>query len=135
MAFCGFNAKMLYGVNLFHEGLVEHGVIGRSAMKNKSVDQILADELSELNEFLREMPDITDTAFRDIIQGATLHARGLYSLLTPEQIQTGKYAFALKKASDVMYGMDNEYYSRLESEPERMKKLVQWINNYVSNHK
>lgn len=135
MPLCGFNTKMLYGASLFQEGLVEHGIIDRSAAKNKSIDAIFKNELEEMDEFLREIPNIESDAFRDIIQGITIHARGVYTLLNPKFIQSGEYRFMLKKVSDVLYGMDNEYYSKLETQPERMKKLVGWINNQVSNQR
>jgi hypothetical protein len=132
MPLCGFNTKM-YGTSLFQDGLVEHGIIDRSAAKNKSIDEIFANEISEMDEFLREIPNIQSDVFREIIQGVTMHARGIYMLLNPDQIQSGSYRFSLKKVSDVLYGMDNEYYSKLETDPERMKKLVGWINDYISS--
>jgi hypothetical protein len=135
MPICGFNAKMLCGTNLFQEGLVEHGIVDKSATKSKSLEQIFVNELSEMEEFLREIPNIKDDAIRDIVQGVTLQARGIYTLLTPEQIRSGSYKFSLKKVVDTLYGMDNEYYSKFEKQPERMKKLVSWINDYVSKKK
>jgi hypothetical protein len=135
MPICGFNTDMLYGTALFNEGLVEHGIIDRSVAKGKSLEQIFANELSEMEEFLKEIPNIESNAFKDIIQGVTLHARGIYSLLTPKQIRSGSYRFTLKQVSDTLYGMDNEYYSKLETQPERMKKLVGWINNYLKENK
>ena len=133
MPICGYNAKMLFGTSQFEEGLVEHGMIDRSILKDKSLEEISANELSEMDEFLREMPNITDEAFRNIIMGAGMHAKGVYLLVTPDHVRRGNYRNILKKSSDVLYGMDNEYYSHLETQPNRMKKLVEWINNYVAS--
>jgi hypothetical protein len=128
MPFCGTNVKMIYGASLFNEGLVEHGMIDRSVSKGLSLDQVFDKELSEMDEFLREIPNIENEAFRQLIQGTALHARAIYVLLNPEQVRNGTYRTALKNADDVLYGMDNHFYAQLEHQPDRMKKLVGWIN-------
>ena len=71
MPMCGFNEQMLEGMQEFHTGLIEHGIIARSKMKNKTHEEIIKRELSDMDRFQKEMHHIKDPLIQELIMKLT----------------------------------------------------------------
>lgn len=126
MPLCGFNEKMLEGLRMFNEGLFEHGLIERSKVKGIFVEDTLARELAEMDGFLRETGQINNQAVREVIEGLTLYARGVYGLMRGKNVS--QYPAVVQQLHTLFVEMDEVYYSQLEGKPHAMADLVYWIN-------
>ena len=126
MPLCGFNEKMLEGLKMFGEGLVEHGLIGRSKSKGQLPLETLERELEDIDKFLQEIPEIDDPNVREVVEGLTRYARGVYGLMRGQDVS--QYKGVIQRLNALFSGMDEEYYSRLEGKPDAMRELVSWIN-------
>jgi len=126
MPLCGFNEKMLEGLKMFGEGLVEHGLIERSRVKSQSSVETLDGELSDIGRFLQEIPNIRNPHIRNLVEGLTLYARGLYGLMKGQEVS--KYPAVMRKLNALFFEMDEKYYSHLEGRPHAMGELVSLIN-------
>lgn len=127
MPLCGFNQKMLDGLSAFNEGLVEHGLIERSKLKQRNAEDTLKTELSDMNKFLTETANLNDPKLRKIVEGLTIYAQGVYELI--QETDVDKYKILARKLSNYFSKMDSKYYSELEGKPYRMKELVNYLNN------
>ena len=67
--FCGFNEKMLKGLNEFNEGLVEHGLMFNSKKNNESIEQAIRREISDMTRLLTETHRIDDSSKRLMTEG------------------------------------------------------------------
>ena len=126
MPFCGFNQKMLEGVKDFHEGLIEHGIIDRSKLKNKTTTEIIDNEIKDMDAFLNEIHNIQDKDVREIIENLTKYARTFYLLVKKLGIEESSKI--IKSLNEIYFEMDRKYYSELEGEKDAMKKLVEHLN-------
>ena len=127
MPLCGFNQEMLEGLDLFHKGLVEHGIIRRSEKKNQSVEQTTNNELSDMNRFLKETHNIKNPEMRELIESLTKYACAFYKLVQKEGI--AKYSQIIQFLNRFYLEMDGKYYSELEGKSEDMKQLVEHLNS------
>ena len=64
MPVCGFNNKMLEGLTMFEEGLVEHGLVHRGKLNGESLEQGIKRELSDMSRLQPELYRIDDTPKR-----------------------------------------------------------------------
>ncbi len=126
MPICGFNKKMLEGLRQFNEGLIEHGLIRRSKLKEQSLETTLSNELKDMERFLIEIPNINNSHLRNVIQGLTLYAKGVYGLADVKDIDN--YKTFCQSLSRLFYGMDNKFYKELEGQSDDMKKLIGFLN-------
>ena len=126
MPLCGFNQKMLQGLQAFHEGLVEHGLIERSQKKGTSIESTLQKELNDMDRFLRETPTIENPELRKVIESLTIYARSLYQLI--EKGGFAQHPTTLTSLLAIYEGMDRTYYTELEGKPDDMKNLVTYFN-------
>lgn len=124
---CGFNQQMLEGLNMFHIGLVEHGLIQRAKNKNKQVFEILNQEIREMDEFLNEIPGIKNKEKREVIENLTRYAKAFYILV--QKVGYKKAEKIILDLNKTYKSMDEEYYTNLENKPNRMKKLVEFLNS------
>ena len=80
MPLCGFNGKMLDGLRDFQEGLVEHGLYGRSRETGQTVEQRLQEELEDMKRFSKEVGNLKDPEMRDLVSGLSAFAGAFYRL-------------------------------------------------------
>ena len=112
MPMCGFNNKMIDGLEGFHNGLIEHGIIDRSKKKNKTTDQIIINEIEDMDRFLKEMDNIKNPEIRELIENLTKYARSFYNLVKKIGIKdSSKIISSLNK---IYFEMDRKYYNELE---------------------
>ena len=81
MPICGFNQKMINGLDGFQTGLVEHGIIKRSKLKGKTHEEIFKRELDDMIRFQKEMHRIEDSELRALTKALTDYARAFYKLV------------------------------------------------------
>ena len=129
---CGFNQKMLNGLKEFNEGLFEHGIIERAKRKNSSVESIVNAEVSDMEKFLAETQNLSNPEFRQVIEGLTLYAQGVYGLAGKEKLS--EYKKIVNELNALFFKMGHKYYSELEGKPDSMKKLVDYLNSQNSKH-
>jgi hypothetical protein len=126
MPLCGFNQKMLEGLIVFHEGLVEHGLVERSRKRNQSVEATLQRELSDMDRLLDETSNLADPEVRELTDALTKYAKVFYKLVGREGI--GNYQQTVRKINEFYFKMDDKFYKDLEGKPEDMKQLVEYLN-------
>ena len=126
MPFCGFNENMLDGLKGFHKGLVEHGIIDRSKLKNKTAKDIIENEIRDMDRFLREARNIKDPEVRGAIENLTKYARSFYLLI--DKIGLDKSHEIISSLNKIYFEMDRKYYRELEGKKNDMKKLVEHLN-------
>lgn len=117
---------MLEGLNSFHKGLVEHGIIYRSKKKSQPVEQTASNELLDMNRFLEETHNISDPEVRELTEALTKYAYAFYKLVQKRGIS--KYSEVVQFLNAFYFEMDNKYYSEFEGQPEDMKKLALHLN-------
>jgi len=130
MPFCGFNKKMLEGLTMFNEGLVEHGLIYRSEKNSETLDQAIKRELSDMTRMLLDLGQIDDSAKRTITEGIVKYAMGFYLLMREKGIEhiPTQYKNSIKQIGEYFYAMDSKYYGELEGRTDDMKQLVQYLD-------
>ena len=126
MPLCGFNQEMLEGLDSFHKGLVEHGIILRSKEKNQFVERTLDKELSDMDRFLKETHNISNQEMRELTEALTKYANAFYNLIKKKGIS--QYPEIVQFLKKFYFEMDNKYYSELEGQKEDMKKLAIYLN-------
>ena len=128
MPLCGFNQEMLEGINLFHKGLVEHGIINRSEKLGQSTDRIIEKELVDMNRFLQETHKIEDVEIRETVEALTRYASAFYKLVKKNNVEN--YFKLISYINNLYFNMDNKYYSELEGKTDDMKQLAIYLNNF-----
>lgn len=130
MPLCGFNKKMLDGLQMFNEGLVEHGLMYRAEKNGETLDQAIKRELADMLRMLLELQEIDDSAKRTITEGIVKYAMGFYLIMRihgPERIPQDYHAL-IKKILAYFQSMDEKYYGELEGRPDDMQQLVAYLN-------
>ena len=126
MPLCGFNQKMLEGLVAFQEGLVEHGLYGRTRETDQTYEQRLEEELSDMDRFSNEIHRINDPEMRDIVIGLSTFARAFYKLVRRKGLDDYKHTTQI--VNDYFVEMDRKFYGELQGKPEDMKRLVEHLN-------
>jgi hypothetical protein len=126
MPICGFNQKMLNGLRDLHEGLVEHGIIERSTIREQSVNETLQRELSDMSRFLGETNSLANPQIRELTEALTKYAKAFYTLIGKQGI--GNYRETIGKINGFFVEMDRKYYDELEGKTDDMKQLVEHLN-------
>jgi hypothetical protein len=126
MPFCGFNQKMIDGLEGFHKGLVEHGILDRSKKKEQTTEQTINKELSDMKEFLAETHNIQDENIRELTEALARYACAYYRYVQKKGVEN--YKKVIQFLGSYYYAMDEKYYSELEGKPEAMKKLAVYLN-------
>ena len=133
MPWCGFNEKMLKGLTVLSEGLVEHGLIDRSKKKNQSIEKILENELNDIDRFIKEIPRIEDFEMREISDSLVKYAKAFYKLIRREGVEN--YKEISKFVTDFHYKMDEKFYNELEGKPDDMRQLALYLNKISKEKK
>ena len=126
MPLCGFSEKMLKGLTAFHEGLVEHGLVGRAKTRGQSADETLKRELDDMTRFLRETNNLADPNIRKLTEALTNYAKAFYKVISKQGIDN--YRQTVRALNDFYVEMDRKFYEDLEGKPEEMKQLVKHLN-------
>lgn len=127
MPLCGFNQKMLDGLQAFNEGLVEHGLMERSERKKQTIDDTLGAELADMQRFLRETSALSDPRIRKVVEGLTIYAQGVYEVMQGKNVSE-EYQRIVTRLNSLFETMDSKYYVELEGKADDMKKLVEYLN-------
>lgn len=126
MPFCGFNDKMLNGLEEFTQGLVEHGLIDRSENSSHSIEEILNKELADMFRMLEEVSKINETEKKILTEGLLKYSLAVYLIIRKSQVSN--YDIIANSISEYFKSMDDIYYSKLEGHPNDMRDLVELLN-------
>lgn len=126
MPICGFNKKMLNGLEMFLEGLVEYGVKERAAKNNETIDQAIKREISDITRMLAEIQRLKDSGKRILTEGLVKFAMGFYLIIRKNKIED--YKIIIKKINNYFRFMDERYYSELEGKLDDMEVLLKLLN-------
>lgn len=124
--FCGFNEKMLKGLNEFNEGLVEHGLLFNSKKNNESIEQVIRREISDMTRLLAETHRIDDSSKRLMTEGLVQYVVYFFMLIRKKNIK--EYKDVVKNIGEYFKEMDYKYYSDFDGKPEDMKEIVGFID-------
>ena len=126
MALCGFNQNMLDGMKGFHKGLVEHGIVDRAKLKNKTTKEIIENELKDMDAFLKETHNLKNREIRELIENLARYSKTFYELV--DKLGLENYLKIIKSLNKIYFEMDRKYYDELEGKEDAMKKLVNHLN-------
>lgn len=124
--FCGFNEKMLKGLNEFNEGLVEHGLLLNSKKNNESIEQAIRREISDMTRLLTETHRIDDSSKRLMTEGLVQYVMYFFMLMRKKNIE--EYKDVVGKIGEYFKKMDDKYYSDFNGKPEDMRAIVEFLN-------
>lgn len=133
MPFCGFNQKMIDGLQGLQAGLVEHGIIDRSKKKNQTHELTLKKELNDMVRFQREIHRIKDPEIQELTKALTEYACAFYKLVNKKGINN--YKKTIQALNKFFWEMDNKYYTELEGKPDDMKQLAEHLNKISKEEK
>ncbi|HWC57698.1 MAG TPA: hypothetical protein VG621_01960 [Candidatus Paceibacterota bacterium] len=126
MPICGFNKKMRKGLEMFNEGLVEHGLIDRTQKNNESIDQGIKRELSDMTRLFLEINRIENAPKRILTEGLIRYAMGFYLLMRTKNVE--QYKQVVASINQYFFDMDDIYYSKLEGKLDDMRELAEFLN-------
>ncbi len=126
MPFCGFNQEMLEGIDKFHTGLVEHGILERSKKKKQTTEQTINIELVDMKNFLKETHHIQDSEMRELTETLAKYVCVYYKFIQKKGVND--YKKIVQFLNNYYYKMDDKYYSELEGKPNSMKHLALYLN-------
>lgn len=126
MPLCGFNQEMLEGMEKFHKGLVEHGILERSEKKKQTTEQTINKELEDMKDFLKETHNIEDANVRELTEMLARYACAYYKFVQNKGVEN--YKQIIQFLNQFYFNMDNKYYSKLEGQPKAMKQLAIYLN-------
>ena len=84
------NERMLEGLKGFHKGLVEHGIILRSKIKNQTFQETIQKELDDMDRFQKEIHRVKDPEIRELTRALTEYACAFYKLVKKRGIENYK---------------------------------------------
>lgn len=130
MPLCGFNDKMLQGLNNFNEGLVEHGLVYRGKLNGESLEQGIKRELSDMSRLQPELHRIEDAPKRIITSGIVTYATGFYLIMRQKELSQNPegYKKFISGINEYFKKMDDKYYSELDGQPNDMRYLATYLN-------
>ena len=126
MPFCGFNQEMLEGMEKFHKGLVEHGILERSKKKMQTYEQTIKIELEDMEKFLQETYNIEDKDIRELTEALAKYACAYYKFVQKKGVKN--YKQIIQFLGRFYSDMDNKYYSELEGKQDSMRYLALYLN-------
>jgi hypothetical protein len=124
--FCGFNEKMLHGLTLFNEGLVEHGLIFNSKKNNETIEQAIRREISDMARLLTETHKLNDSSKRLLTEGLVQYVMCFFMIIRKKDIND--YKEVVKNIGEYFIKMDEKFYSEYDGKPEDMSDIVKYLN-------
>lgn len=124
--FCGFNEKMLKGLNQFNEGLVEYGLLFKSKKNSESIEQTIRREISDMTRLLTETHRIDDSAKRLVTESLVQYVMYFFMLMRKKNIK--EYKGEVEKIGEYFKKMDDKYYADFDGKPEDMRAIVEFLN-------
>ena len=130
MPLCGFNNKMLNGLNDFNEGLVEHGLFYKTVITQESLTRGIRKEISGLARLQTEIHRIEDAPKRIVTQGLVTYVTGFYLIMKQNELPDDPqlYKEFISNINTYFKKMDDKYYGELEGKSDDMKRLVKYLN-------
>ncbi len=119
------NEKILKGLRGFHKGLVEHGIIFRSKIKNQTFQETIEKELDDMDRFQKEIHRIKDPEIRDLTMALTEYACAFYKLVEKKGVENYK---------EVIEFLDKAYSNMdkaLLKESEETRELTEALMRYI----
>lgn len=131
MPFCGFNKQMLEGLLLFGAGLWMQAE-KRAGEDGKSLEQSIANELDELEAFLKVLSQLPESPRTSAITGAAMVARFLYQNAVGNTSQEMRKRFfeGSERFAEFLRLMDDIYYDELlpgSTQEVALKRIGEWI--------
>ncbi len=117
---------MRKGLEMFNEGLVEHGLIDRTQKNNESIDQGIKRELSDMTRLFLEINRIENAPKRILTEGLIRYAMGFYLLMRTKNVE--QYKQVVASINQYFFDMDDIYYSKLEGKLDDMRELAEFLN-------
>lgn len=77
MPLCGFDKKMLDGLEMFYDGLID-AVERKTKLKGIRLEEVVAKEINDMHAFLRELEKLENPNDRQALIGVTNLAQALY---------------------------------------------------------
>jgi len=121
------NERMLKGLKGFHKGLVEHGIILRSKIKNQTFQETIRKELNDMDRFQKEIYRIKDPEIRELTRALTEYACAFYKLVKKRGIEN--YKGTIEFLDKLYLELDNKSNFREEAE---IKELIEALMRYVT---
>lgn len=130
MPLCGFNDKMLNGLNDFNEGLVEHGLVFRGKQNGETLEAGIRRELSDMARLHPELWRIENGPKRVITQGIVTYATGFYMVMKQKDLANNpeQYKAFIAGINEYFRAMDDKYYGELEGKANDMEELAGYLN-------
>ena len=119
--------RMLKGLEGFHKGLVEHGIILRSKIKNQTFQETIKKELDDMDRFQKEIPRIKNPEIRELTRALTEYACAFYKLVQKRGIEN--YKETIKLLDKLYLELDNKSNFREETE---IKELIEALMKYIA---
>jgi len=137
MPLCGFDKLMLDGLSAFYNGLAK-AVRRKSVRQNITIAQAIEIELREMNEFIAELPNLTDDLSKQKLTGITHYAQSFYREVLKKHNETKEEVnkimeTIIKETRNFLYMVDKMYEERFRKMDSSMKELVSWINKGEQN--
>ena len=121
------NKRMLNGLKGFHKGLVEHGIILRSKIKNQTFQETIKKELEDMDRFQKEIYRIKDSEIRESTRALIEYACAFYKLIEKEGIKNYKETIEFL---DKLY-LEIDDKSNLKKNVE-IKELIEALMRYIA---
>src|SRR3989338_668045 len=121
------NERMLKGLRGFHKGLVEHGIILRSKIKNQTFQETIQKELDDMDRFQKEIHRIKDPEIRELIRALTEYACAFYKLIQGKGIED--YKETIEFLDKLYLEIDDKYNFKEDAE---IKELIEALIRYIA---
>ncbi len=121
------NERMLKGLKGFHKGLVEHGIILRSKIKNQTFQETIKKELDDMDRFQTEIYRIKDPEIKELTRALTEYACVFYKLIQKRGIENYKETIEFL---DKLYLEINDKPNFKEDA--EVKELIEALMRYIA---
>src|SRR3989338_5494900 len=121
------NERMLKGLEGFHKGLVEHGIILRSKIKNQTFQKTIQKELDDMDRFQKEIHRIKDPEIRELTRALTEYACAFYKLIQKKGIEN------YRETIEFLDKLYLEIYDKSNfKEGVEIKELIEALIRYIA---
>ena len=121
------NERMLEGLKGFHKGLVEHGIILRSKIKNQTFQETIQKELDDMDRFQKEIHRVKDPEIRELTRALTEYACAFYKLIQKNGIEN--YKETIEFLDKLYLEIDDKSNFKEDAE---IKELIEALIRYIT---